>query len=64
MKSNYPENSVYFVILPKEVQHDVKLYERAASAHSLVLAFHFMPFPGLGHIERVGEGRRWVPLGD
>lgn len=40
------------------------LYERVASEHSLVLAFHFMPFPGLGHIERVGEGWRWAPLGD
>ncbi len=40
------------------------LYERAASAHSLVLAFHFMPFPSLGHIDRVGEGWRWIPLGD
>jgi glyoxylase-like metal-dependent hydrolase (beta-lactamase superfamily II) len=39
-----------------------ELYERAASNHSLVLAFHFAPFPSLGHIERSGEGWRWVPI--
>lgn len=38
------------------------LYEQASSSHSLVLAFHFLPFPGFGHIERVGEGWRWAPL--
>lgn len=41
-----------------------ELYERAASKHSLVLAFHFDPFPGLGHIERAGEGWRWAPMGE
>lgn len=40
-----------------------KLYERAASDHSLVLAFHFAPFPSLGHIKRSGEGWRWVSMG-
>jgi len=40
-----------------------ELYERAASDHSLVLAFHFAPFPSLGHIERAGEGWRWVSIG-
>jgi glyoxylase-like metal-dependent hydrolase (beta-lactamase superfamily II) len=40
-----------------------ELYEHAASNHSLVLAFHFAPFPSLGHIERSGEGWRWVSLG-
>lgn len=40
-----------------------ELYERAASKHSLVLAFHFDPFPSLGYIERAGEGWRWVSVG-
>lgn len=40
------------------------LYEQAAARRSLVLAFHFTPFPGLGHIEQAGEGWRWVPLFD
>jgi len=39
-----------------------ELYARAASDHSLVLAFHFAPFPGLGHIERSGEGWRWLSM--
>ncbi len=39
-----------------------KLYERAAANHSLVLAFHFAPFPSLGHIERSGDGWRWVTI--
>ena len=37
------------------------LYERACADQALVLAFHFAPFPSLGHIERNGEGWRWVP---
>jgi glyoxylase-like metal-dependent hydrolase (beta-lactamase superfamily II) len=40
-----------------------ELYKRAASEHSLVLAFHFDPFPSLGYIERAGEGWRWVSVG-
>jgi glyoxylase-like metal-dependent hydrolase (beta-lactamase superfamily II) len=33
--------------------------ERAASDRLLVMGYH-MPFPGLGHVERVGDGRfRW-----
>jgi glyoxylase-like metal-dependent hydrolase (beta-lactamase superfamily II) len=39
-----------------------KLYQRAASSHSLVLAFHFDPFPSLGHIELIMDGWRWVPI--
>jgi hypothetical protein len=40
------------------------LYERAAAGQALVLAFHFDPFPSLGHIQRAGESWRWVPLGE
>jgi hypothetical protein len=53
----FPSN---LITLPKAAE----LYERAASVCSLVLAFHFMPFPGLGHIERMGESWRWVPPGE
>lgn len=38
-----------------------QLLERAAVGHSLVLAYHF-PFPGLGHLEPLGEGWRWRPI--
>ena len=44
------------------VQSRRALYDRAASRNALVFAFHFNPFPGLGHIERLGEGWRWVPI--
>lgn len=37
------------------------LLRRAASEKALVHGFHF-PFPGLGHVESVGEGWRWHPI--
>jgi len=37
-----------------------RMLDRAASDKALVLAYH-MPFPGLGHIRREGEGFEWVP---
>ncbi len=41
-----------------------RLFDRAASDRSLVLAFHFPPFPSLGHVTRHGPGWRWEPLAD
>jgi glyoxylase-like metal-dependent hydrolase (beta-lactamase superfamily II) len=38
------------------------LFDRAASSTSLVLAYHFDPFPGLGHVGRLGDGWRWEPI--
>lgn len=38
------------------------LLERAASRGSLVHAYHFEPFPGLGHVARLGDGWQWEPL--
>ena len=37
------------------------LFDRAAADRSLVLAYHFWPFPSLGHVVRRGEGWRWEP---
>ncbi len=37
------------------------IYQRAAESGALVLAFHFAPFPGLGHIQAHGKGWRWQP---
>jgi glyoxylase-like metal-dependent hydrolase (beta-lactamase superfamily II) len=34
------------------------IYQHAANRNALVLAFHFHPFPSLGHIVRKGE--RWI----
>jgi glyoxylase-like metal-dependent hydrolase (beta-lactamase superfamily II) len=38
------------------------LFDRAATDQSLVLAFHFPPFPSLGHVTRQDAGWRWHPL--
>ena len=37
-----------------------RLFDRAADEQALVLCYHF-PFPGLGRVERAGEGWRWEP---
>ena len=39
-----------------------RLCERATSAGSLVLAFHFPPFPSLGHITKHDGGWQWEPV--
>jgi glyoxylase-like metal-dependent hydrolase (beta-lactamase superfamily II) len=36
-------------------------YERAAQPETLVLFFHFYPFPSLGYILKQGESWRWKP---
>jgi glyoxylase-like metal-dependent hydrolase (beta-lactamase superfamily II) len=38
------------------------LFDRCAREGSLVLAFHFEPFPCLGHVSRAGQGWLWEPL--
>jgi glyoxylase-like metal-dependent hydrolase (beta-lactamase superfamily II) len=38
-----------------------RLFDRAAIDHSLVLAFHFPPFPSLGHVTKQGPGWQWEP---
>lgn len=38
------------------------LFDRAARRGSLVLAYHFDPFPCLGHVQAFGNGWRWEPL--
>lgn len=32
------------------------------SAKRLVLAFHFYPFPSLGHVTKMGTGWQWQPM--
>lgn len=38
-----------------------RMFDQAASRGSMVLAFHFPPFPSLGHVERRGSGWHWEP---
>jgi len=39
-----------------------RLFDRAATDHAQVLAFHFSPFPSLGYVTKHGEGWRWHPI--
>lgn len=39
-----------------------QLFDRAAAKQSLVLAFHFYPFPSLGHVIKQGSGWQWEPV--
>jgi hypothetical protein len=39
-----------------------RVFDRAAAEKALVLAFHFFPFPGLGHVMRKDEGWQWRPI--
>ncbi|MBN1190168.1 MAG: MBL fold metallo-hydrolase [Dehalococcoidales bacterium] len=49
-------------IIPQQVIiNRLKLLEKAALERSMVMAFHF-PFPGLGYINRKGEGWEWQPV--
>jgi glyoxylase-like metal-dependent hydrolase (beta-lactamase superfamily II) len=38
------------------------LFDRAAANGSLVLAFHFDPFPSLGYVRAAPEGWAWQPV--
>jgi glyoxylase-like metal-dependent hydrolase (beta-lactamase superfamily II) len=40
-----------------------RIYDRAAADQSLVLAFHFHPFPSLGYVAKRGRGWQWQPIG-
>lgn len=39
-----------------------RLFDRAAAEKALVLAFHFYPFPSLGHVAQDGRGWQWQPI--
>jgi glyoxylase-like metal-dependent hydrolase (beta-lactamase superfamily II) len=39
-----------------------RIFGRAATDGSLVLAFHFHPFPSLGHIVKREDGWQWQPI--
>jgi glyoxylase-like metal-dependent hydrolase (beta-lactamase superfamily II) len=39
-----------------------RLFDRAAADHALVLAFHFSPFPSMGHVTRRGQGWQWQAI--
>jgi glyoxylase-like metal-dependent hydrolase (beta-lactamase superfamily II) len=56
----HPDWVAAFDFDPKQVVATRRrLFDRAADEQALVLCYHF-PFPGLGRVERAGEGWRWV----
>ncbi|MDQ2955025.1 MAG: MBL fold metallo-hydrolase, partial [Pseudomonadota bacterium] len=46
---------------PLAVQTRRKFYDMATAEKALVQGFH-LPFPGVGHVEKDGNGYRWVPV--
>lgn len=39
-----------------------RIFDRAADQNALVFAHHFPPFPNLGHVIKIEEGWRWLPI--
>ncbi len=59
----YPHWTAVVDQLPEQtVQTRLALYERAAQLESLVLLFHFQPFPSLGNIVKEENSWRWEAL--
>jgi glyoxylase-like metal-dependent hydrolase (beta-lactamase superfamily II) len=58
----HPDWLTVFEIEPElAVESRRRIFDRAAQAGSLVHAFHFDPFPGLGRVMRQDSGWRWIP---
>lgn len=53
-----------------DLQHDQaaatkrRILDRAAADRALALAFHFEPFPSIGHVVRKGDAWTWQPVED
>ncbi len=54
--------TVYDMDQPAARESMREVFDRAADRESLVLAFHFDPFPCLGHVARQGSGWKWHPI--
>jgi len=59
----HPEwQPIYDMDQPAAAASMHRVFDRAADRASLVLAFHFDPFPCLGHVTRQGSGWKWHPI--
>lgn len=60
----YPEwqTDFYDLDLEQAAATKQRIFDRAAADKALVLAFHFFPFPSLGHVLKKGEGWQWQPV--
>ena len=59
----YPDwqTDFYDIDIAQAAASKKRLFDRAASEGALVLAYHFYPFPSLGHVASEEEGWRWQP---
>jgi glyoxylase-like metal-dependent hydrolase (beta-lactamase superfamily II) len=60
----YPNwhTTVYDIDLAQAAASKRRVFDRAADEHALVMAFHFDPFPSLGHVSKHGDGWLWQPM--
>ena len=60
----YPQwhTDVYDLDLEQAAASKRRIFDRAAATNTLVLAFHFDPFPSLGHVAKHGDGWLWQPV--
>lgn len=59
----HPDWLPIYDILPEQAAASKRaIFDRAAEDRILVHGMHFPPFPGLGHVVRMGEGWQWQPI--
>ena len=59
----HPAWNTVFELDPGRALHSRRaLFDRAAADDAIVLAFHFHPSPGLGHVRKRRTGWTWHPL--
>ena len=59
----HPEWVPTFDLLPEQAAVTKRrLLDRVAADKALALAFHFPPFPSLGHVIPKGDGWQWQPI--
>jgi glyoxylase-like metal-dependent hydrolase (beta-lactamase superfamily II) len=57
----HPEWTMIYDVNPSQaISTRRKLFQKAADERTLLMGFH-MPFPGLGHTRKTGNGYEWVP---
>ena len=60
----YPEwhTDFYDYNVGQAAESKQRVFDWAAAEGALVLAFHFYPFPSLGHVTKKERGWKWQPI--
>ncbi|MHB8625109.1 MAG: MBL fold metallo-hydrolase [Aggregatilineales bacterium] len=59
----HPDWTPLYDVLPEKAAISKRrIFDRAAEQKALVLAYHFPPFPSLGHVVKHGAGWQWQPI--